>query len=84
MWQMLGKGEPFCTCPLLEQLQKSPSWIKLISNDVKRIHSIDLVKTFAYGTSKDLIREKQEIKCDNINKILEKTINSDDITKEKK
>ena len=50
---------------------------------IKEYISIDLVKYFAYGTSKDLIREKQEIKSDNINKILRKMINFDDITKEK-
>ena len=50
---------------------------------IKECISIDLVKYFAYGTSKDLIREKQEIKSDNINKILRKMINFDDITKEK-
>ena len=27
---------------------------------------IDLIETYAYGTSKDLVREKEKIKCDNI------------------
>ena len=39
---------------------------KLSSNDDKRMQSIDSIKTYAYGTSKDLVREKEEIKCSNI------------------
>ena len=30
------------------------------------MESIDLVETCAYGTSKDLVSEKEEIKCNNI------------------
>ena len=30
------------------------------------MHSIDLIETYAYGTSKDLVSEKGEIKCSNI------------------
>ena len=30
------------------------------------MQSIDSIKTYAYGTSKDLVREKEEIKCSNI------------------
>ena len=37
--------------------------IALSSNDHKRIQSIDLVKTYAYGTKKDLICKKEEIQC---------------------
>ena len=37
--------------------------ITLSSNDDKRI---DLIKTYAYGTIKDLLSEKEEIKCSNI------------------
>ena len=40
--------------------------ITLGPNDNKRIQSIDLVETYAYRTSKDLISEKKEIKCNNI------------------
>ena len=40
--------------------------IALGPNDDKRIQSIDLIETYAYGTSKDLISEKKEIKCNNI------------------
>ena len=30
------------------------------------MQSIDLIETYAYGTSKDLFTEKEEIKCNNI------------------
>ena len=40
--------------------------IALSSNDDKRMQSIDLIETYAYGTSKDLVSEKEEIKCNNI------------------
>ena len=42
--------------------------IKLSASDDKRIHSIDSIETYAYGTSKDLISEKEDIKCNNITK----------------
>ena len=32
------------------------------------MQSIDSIGTYAYGTSKDLVSEKEEIKCDNIMK----------------
>ena len=32
------------------------------------MQSIDSIKTYAYGTSKDLVSEKEEIKCSNITK----------------
>ena len=32
----------------------------------KIIQSIDSIKTYAYGMSKDLLSEKEEIKCNNI------------------
>ena len=28
--------------------------------------SLDSIKTYAYGTSKDLVSKKEEIKCNNI------------------
>ena len=40
--------------------------IVLSSNDDKRMQSIDSIETYAYGTSKDLKSEKEEIKCNNI------------------
>ena len=38
----------------------------LCLNSDKRIQSIDLIETYAYGTSKDLVIQKEEIKCNNI------------------
>ena len=35
-------------------------------NDDKRMYSIDSIETHAYGRSKDLVREKEKIKCHNI------------------
>ena len=29
-------------------------------------NSIDPIETYAYGTSKDLVSEKEEIKCNNL------------------
>ena len=40
--------------------------IALSSNDDKRIQAIDSIEAYAYETNKDLIREKEEIKCNNI------------------
>ena len=37
--------------------------IVLSSNDDKRMQSIDLIETYTCGTSKDLVSEKEEIKC---------------------
>ena len=48
---------------LLKKLMKK---IALSSNDDKRMQSIELVETYAYRTSKDLINEKEEIKCNSI------------------
>ena len=36
------------------------------SNDDKRMQSTDLIEIYAYGTSKYLVIEKEEIKCNNI------------------
>ena len=40
--------------------------IALSSNDDKRMQLNNLIETCAYGTSKDLVIEKEEIKCNNI------------------
>ena len=40
--------------------------IALSSNDDKRMKAINLIETYAYGTSADLVSEKEEIKCSNI------------------
>ena len=39
--------------------------IALISNDDKRIQSIDSIETCTYGMSKDLVCKEEEIKCNN-------------------
>ena len=41
---------------------------KKSSNDDKRMQSIDSIETYAYGTSKDLVSDKEEVKCNNITK----------------
>ena len=41
----------------------------LSSNDDKRIQSTALIEAYAYGTSKYLLSEKEEIKCSNIIKL---------------
>ena len=40
--------------------------IALSSSDDKRMQSIDSIETYAYGTSKSLVSDKKEIKCNNI------------------
>ena len=40
--------------------------IALSSNDHKIMQSIDSIETSAYGTSKDLVTEKEKIKCKNL------------------
>ena len=52
------------------------------SNDDKRMKSIELIATYAYGTSKDLVSEKEEIQYSYIIKRNKKMINIDDIGKE--
>ena len=32
------------------------------------MQSIDSIETYAYGTSKDLVSDKEEIKCSNVTK----------------
>ena len=46
----------------IEEIDK----IHLILNEDKRMQSIDWIETYAYGTSKDLVTEKGEVKCNNI------------------
>ena len=38
----------------------------LSSIDDKRMQSIDLIESYAYGTSNDLVSEEEEIKYNNI------------------
>ena len=40
--------------------------IALSSNEDKRMQSFDSIETYAYGTSKDLVSEKEDIKCNKI------------------
>ena len=40
--------------------------ITLVSNDIKRMQKIDLIETYAYGMSKGLVSEEEEIKCNKI------------------
>ena len=40
--------------------------VALSSNDDKRIQLIDSIEVYAYGTSKDLVKKKVQIKCNNI------------------
>ena len=40
--------------------------IALSLNDDKRMQSIDLIETYAYGTSKDLVNEQKETKRNNM------------------
>ena len=45
--------------------------IALSSNDDKGVQSIDSIKTYAYGMTKDLVSQKEEIKCSNIMKTIQ-------------
>ena len=40
--------------------------IALSSNDNKTMQSFDSTETYEYGISKDLVSEKEEVKCRNI------------------
>ena len=40
--------------------------IALSSTDDKRMRSIDSIETYAYGTNKDVLSEKEVIKSNNI------------------
>ena len=44
----------------------------LSSNDDKRIQSIDFVETYPYEMSKDLVSEREKIKCNSIMKQFKK------------
>ena len=46
------------------------------------MQSIDSIKTYAYGTSKELVSDNEELKCSNIIKWYKKMINFHDIVKE--
>ena len=40
--------------------------VALSSGDNERMQSIDSIETYAYGISKVLVSQKEEIKCNNI------------------
>ena len=46
----------------MEEINK----IDFSSSDDKRMQSIDSIETYAYEMRKDLVYEKEEIKCNNI------------------
>ena len=46
----------------------------LSSNDDKRMQSIDSIETYSYRTRKDVVNEKEEIKCNNIIKLINNII----------
>ena len=59
--QQIFKSERYNV--LIEEIDK----IALSSNDDKRMQSIDLIETYAYGMNKDvIICKKEKIKCNNI------------------
>ena len=62
-------------------LLKKNNKIALSSKD-KTMQSIDSIESYAYETSKDLVSEKEKIKCSNIMKRYTKMNNFDDVTKE--
>ena len=45
-----------------EEINKIP----LSSNDDKRMQSFDSIETYAYGLNKNIVKEKEEIKSNNI------------------
>ena len=47
-------------------ISKEINKIASSSNDAKRMESIDSIETYAYGTRKYLVSDKEEIKCSNI------------------
>ena len=53
--------------------------ITLSSIDDNRMQSIDSVEKYAYGTSKDLVSGKEDIKCNKYNKIIQKKIKQGNI-----
>ena len=55
--------------------------VDLSSNDVKRMQLTASIETYAFGASKDLISEREEIKYNNIKKT-QKMINFDHATTE--
>ena len=42
------------------------SKLAFLSNNDKRMQAIDSLEMYAYGTSKDIVSDKERIKCNNI------------------
>ena len=49
--------------------------IRLSSNDDKRKKAIDSIETFTYRRSKDLVSDKEDIKCNSVIKGYKKWLN---------
>ena len=58
--------------------------IALSSNDVTRMQWIFSIETYAYGTNKGLVTQKEEAKYKNMTKQCKKMINFDDVIKKHK
>ena len=54
------------SCKRHNVFTKEINKIALCSNYDKRMQSIDSTGTYAYGTSKDLVREKEDITYNNL------------------
>ena len=60
--KLILKSQQRFKCKKYNVFTKQVNKIALSANDDKRIQSIDLIKTYAYRTSKDLVCKK-EAKC---------------------
>ena len=62
----LKKTNQICRSEKHNVFKEEINKIAFSSNDDKRIQPIDLIGTYALGTSKDLVCTKEEFKCNNI------------------
>ena len=63
---MLLKTQQKFRSEMCNVFTKEISKIALNANDYERMKSIYSLETYAFGLSKDLVSEKDEIKCNNI------------------
>ena len=63
---MLLKTQQKLRSEMYNVFTKEISKIALNANDYERMKSIYSLETYAFGLSKDLVSEKDEIKCNNI------------------
>ena len=63
---MLLKKQQKLRSEMYNVFTKEISKIALNANDYERMKSIYSLETYAFGLSKDLVSEKDEIKCNNI------------------